>query len=132
MTQKIVLRYVLPIAALLCPTIAHADAAFMTGNMLLENCHKEKLFVLGYMMGVVDKGLLDSDVADWGLEHEPGSIQLKVVGKFVRTNRCVPDRVTSGQMVDVVCKWLDDHPADRHKYGPSLIASAFENAWPCE
>ncbi|MBX4972626.1 hypothetical protein HJB56_26260 [Rhizobium lentis] len=132
MKRPAVLRFVLPLLALFSSTTAHADPAFMTGNKLFEYCQTNRLFVVGYMMGVVDKGLYDSSAADYGLTREPDSRELKVIGTFVRTNRCVPDGATSGQMVDVICKWLNEHPADRHKYGPTLINNAFAEVWPCE
>ncbi len=45
---------------------------------------------------------------------------------------CSPDGVTVGQMVDVVKRYLQNHPQTRHEPAVILIATAAREAFPCE
>ncbi|MGU5731432.1 Rap1a/Tai family immunity protein [Aeromonas jandaei] len=45
---------------------------------------------------------------------------------------CIPDRVNRGQNVDVVTKYLRDHPEDRHQDAHTLTAYALSIAFPCQ
>jgi len=45
---------------------------------------------------------------------------------------CIPPRVTSGQLVDVVIKFLKDNPESRHYAGASEATIALGRAFPCQ
>jgi hypothetical protein len=45
---------------------------------------------------------------------------------------CVPDKVSVGQMGDVVQKYLNDNPAERHKHSTELVSTAMRRAFPCK
>jgi Rap1a immunity proteins len=44
---------------------------------------------------------------------------------------CSPDGMTVGQMVDVVKRYLHNHPQTRHEPAVILIATAAREAFPC-
>ncbi|MFQ1864938.1 Rap1a/Tai family immunity protein [Aeromonas veronii] len=44
---------------------------------------------------------------------------------------CIPNQVTRGQNVDIVTKFLSEHPEDRHKEGHVITAYALSLAFPC-
>jgi Rap1a immunity proteins len=44
---------------------------------------------------------------------------------------CFPDGVTAGQTIDVVRKYLKDHPENRHHSAVSITMRAFLEAFPC-
>jgi hypothetical protein len=44
---------------------------------------------------------------------------------------CAPARSTLGQAMDVVQKFLQDHPERQHEHDLNLIADALKAAWPC-
>jgi len=44
---------------------------------------------------------------------------------------CLPDRVTVGQNLSIVMKYLRDHPKELHKEASYLIIQAFAEAFPC-
>jgi hypothetical protein len=45
---------------------------------------------------------------------------------------CIPPRVTTDQMRDVVLKYLHDEPQDRQLPGGRLTVHALAKAWPCK
>jgi hypothetical protein len=50
---------------------------------------------------------------------------------YVRLTACVPDGVSAGQLVEVVKKWLREHPENWHYGADSLVAAALQEAFPC-
>jgi hypothetical protein len=44
---------------------------------------------------------------------------------------CTPDKVSSGQMQDVVTIWLKENPSQRHFGASGLVLAAITNAFPC-
>lgn len=44
---------------------------------------------------------------------------------------CTPDGVTVGQMRDVLLKYLDTHPAHRHRDYRAITLEALVRAFPC-
>jgi hypothetical protein len=83
----------------------YALAQIISGNKLHEYCQKNdaRQFVFGYVTSVVD------------------------TSKFV----CVPPGVTVGQLADVVCGYLSNHPEKRHLIGASLAFGALNASFPC-
>ena len=45
---------------------------------------------------------------------------------------CAPSGVTSGQLTDIIVKYLRDHPAKRHYEASSLVGLALMEAFPCK
>ena len=44
---------------------------------------------------------------------------------------CVPRGVNGRQLVDIMVKFLDDHPEGLHANAVTLVATAFATAFPC-
>lgn len=89
------------------------DGYYINGNNLHESCVKRDPLAIGYVMGVVDGVRLQ---------------QLEFEGKM---NICLPPGATSGQIRDVVCKFLDRIPAQRHHPAVFSVGSALIEAFPC-
>src|SRR5436190_1415229 len=84
-----------------------AWADFQTGNELLQACEgTDRLLCRGSVMAI-------ADVLDYQMDA------------------CVPIRATVGQLVDVVVKYLREHPKDRHHAAAALIITALPEAFPC-
>ncbi len=86
---------------------------FDSGNFLLSTCQgKDKSYCMGYILGVYDS--------------------LKGPNKgFKEYTFCTSGAVNMGQINDVVKKWLEDNPSQRHLAAHSLIAAALNKAFPC-
>jgi hypothetical protein len=88
----------------------------LDGNDLLRLCTSELpvdvTFCMGYVEGVRD-GLV------WGtIERKPSF--------------GIPAQVKSGQLKDVVVKYLKEHPENRHKEAGFLTIGALKDAFPPE
>jgi hypothetical protein len=97
-----------------------AEAAFVDGNILHEACRMRTAstnydeFVSGYVTGAVDHG------------HA-----IAASNKFAPPY-CLPEKgLKSGQVGDMVCKYLSEHPQNRHRSAGILVEQALRTAWPC-
>lgn len=85
-----------------------------TGNELLSDLQRDDVsyqygYGSGYVAGVIETStLLQGDI-----------------------NICMPANVTIKQGIDVVKKYLQNTPEERHLGGSILIYSALLKAWPC-
>ena len=91
-----------------------ADADYLTGNKLFEECQQNSnLFLsgacLGYIAGVVDALHTSSEFC----VLQNGS------------------RVKLRQLVDVVTDYLHDHPEKRQLPASDLVIAAAKNQFPC-
>ena len=111
------------IAAALVALVVSGSAWGDTGNELYSQCQDgEKTNgaappAWGYCLGYISGTFMATRGANKG------------VG---RVTFCAPSKVTKGQVRDIVVKWLEDNPAQRHYMAPSLIASALSEAYPCK
>jgi hypothetical protein len=126
--KTIILTAGLLISLLLCGT---SKAQLLTGEQLQTKCSTIKRdiedktstwtdgFCLGYISGILDSQSL------WDyLVH---------VGKdYPQTHYCLPDEATNSQVVQVVLKFLNDHPERLHEPANTLILEALHNAFPCK
>jgi hypothetical protein len=85
-------------------------AASATGNALHEWCSNGNPMAIAFVTGAKDMAAL--------VAPEPGYF-------------CIPKGVTNGQIKDVVCKWLEDSPAERHKPAAYLTITALGQTWAC-
>ena len=85
---------------------------YYDGNTLLDLCRRDDNLCIAYVVGATD-GQLSA-----------------VVGTGRTRPYCIPMDSTSGQVKDVVVKFLNDHPEERHLLGSVLIAEALSQAWP--
>ena len=100
-------------AALLLAT-APARANFLDGNDLYEHCQTRSASALNYILGVHDT---QQTVAALGKQE-----------KLV----CPWGRVSSGHVVEAVCKYLQNNPAQRHRSGASIVLKVLGEAFPCK
>ena len=104
-------------------TAGEGRAAYNLGQKLNEYCGAEYGSLewgvcAGYVMGVYDAGkVLDkaTDKRQWS-------------GGWTA---CVPKGVSAGQLMEVVKKWLREHPSEWHLGAGGLVAEAFDEAFPC-
>ena len=85
-------------------------AYFVDGNKLLE-MKNERLAFMMYVVGVLDRD--NGTGATWtGLKY------------------CTPMGVTQGQAADVVLRYLEENPSERHLSAAYLVRAAFLKAYP--
>jgi len=99
------------------PAVADTPDYFSTGNGLLQSCTNESdrfayPLCLGYISGAVQQLQL---------------LQMLQPKQFA----CIPTGVTNGQIVDVVVKYLRDHPENRQWSASFFVTNALVTAWPC-
>jgi len=113
-------------------TSGNARAGFLTGNRLLDICNAQPPdFVspgvcLGYIEGIIDSA---------AVTDKSGREQFRagsMAESFQGYRWCQPANSEMGQAVDVVQKWLKEHPEKRHFSTPSLVAQALADAFPCK
>jgi len=116
------MKYLLTIV-LLCSFSQAAAKGFLSGSEILDRCEaylSETGSVargetcVGYVMGITDA---HGTFTDWG-EMSP--------------LWCTPDNMSTGQMVRVVTKYLQEHPEDLHLQAASLVSIALRKAFPCK
>jgi hypothetical protein len=109
------------LAALLLATslVANADEPFLsyapsfeTGNKLYADCTSNTPFDEGFCLGYI---AATSDVAD----------------ALKKIDVCTPKGATIREVVDVVKKYLTDHPAERHYSAFDTIITSLREVFPC-
>jgi hypothetical protein len=89
----------------------NVNAAFKTGKALYDDCTSDsrpkRTLCRGYVAGISDA------------REELGLI-------------CPAKSVDVRQMIDVVVKYLSDHPEDRHYTASDKVGLALEKAFPCK
>lgn len=106
MRTLIAALFAFPAAALAAPT-------FYSGNDVYRLCQEYPASAAIYAIGV-----LDGDKATRHWARLPKKV-------------CAGSGVSSGQVKDVMCRYLERSPEDRHLAASSLALNAFEIAWPC-
>lgn len=96
------------VAFILLPSVA--GAGFFDGNKMLENCHEDGFISVGFAAGVLDALQVDNQT-EWQV--------------------CPHQGVTARQARDVMCKYIEDNPASRHRSAGVLAWEGFHYAWPC-
>lgn len=102
------IKAVVPALLIVTAITRPASAAFWQGNDLVEACQNDKQFALGYTTALSD-----------------------VMGGRDEISACVPAEATAGQIRNVVCKFLTDHPEKLHETAHRLGATALIEAFPC-
>jgi len=117
------------------PTAAIAEKGGISGNVMLETCQNIRDLCSIYSMGWRNsqkativraaelKGISIVDGADASADAIRAEFKLYWV--------CIPQKVTNGQMGDVLIKYLQDHPEKRHNDVGVLAWRAFRKAFPC-
>ena len=99
--------------------VAHsASAAYFNGSLLNKYCSSESKYeqgmCLGYVVGVVDSFNTTN----------PLQTSKRII--------CIPPAVTSGQLVLVLKKSMQEHPETLHLPASAHTLSALTAAFPCE
>jgi hypothetical protein len=117
--RGLILGLAVGLAALL--TAGEGRADYLNGQKLYDSCKDEDLalYCIGYIVGVYDAGIgigIGTDKRQW----------------YDTWAACVPEgRVSAGQLVEVVKKWMREHPANWHFGAASLVAEALRDSFPC-
>ncbi len=104
----------LGLAILVTPHAAYATA--FTGNMLLRDCgtvptqDATATYALGNCTGYI-----------WGVADVLEASKLY----------CPTEDSTNGEIVDIVTKYLTDHPETRDRYALRSVMAALSTAFPC-
>jgi hypothetical protein len=61
-----------------------------------------------------------------------GEAERKVPAGIYTLHNCIPPEATWQQTVDVVKRYLDQHPEQRHYAAVNLVAMALAEAYPCK
>ncbi|MFL5007489.1 MAG: Rap1a/Tai family immunity protein [Microvirga sp.] len=106
--------------AVLIPLQAGAagpDSFFVSGNELHSMCSEA---------ASTNRGVADRTV---GLGYVAGVFDYykMIGGKTV----CLPEHATAGQVRDVVCRYVREHPEERHETAAWSVRTALEEAFPC-
>jgi hypothetical protein len=97
--------------------VAYA-APLETGNDILRDCSRtnKKINYFAHCAGFI-RGLADG-IMFWE-EYHPETVVA-----------CIPPRADTGQLSDIVLRWLADNPKMRHLGSSVVVALALHEAWP--
>jgi Rap1a immunity proteins len=103
------------VGAVLAALASPADAGFVDGNKLHQDCSG--------MLTMLDSscGAYVGAIAD-----------VLATAPVARHRACLPNGAKLSQAVDVVKQWLTENPQSRHLPGPEVVAIALERAFPCK
>jgi hypothetical protein len=112
------LRVTVLAAGLLWPASGFAEEfpSFVSGNRLLEVCDPvQSPSCYAYVEGATD-----------AFQFTFSALHVQQHALF-----CLPQGVTSRQLVDIATNYLRDHPERRHTVASGNVALALANAFPC-
>ena len=114
-------RWIIGLLALLAVTSAYADTITRSGESLLRQCSA----AVRWMDGA-------RDVNGEDLAYCGGYVQgFRDAVDMTAPAFCIPNQATSGQLIRVLVKYLQDHPKDLHLDEADLIKVAFMDAYRC-
>ena len=93
----------------------------ITGNEFKHMCDSNSEWCAGYV-----NGLLEGIQMGWSIAILESNNKNAAQYDF-----CIPDIATQGQLVDVVKKYLDDHPEELHEDHRVLIGWSARDTFPC-
>ena len=103
-------------------TAGEGRADLYSGQDLNEACNAGDTFSTGECVGYI------GGVYDAGKVLDRGTKKRQWNGGWTA---CVPEGVKAGQLMEVVKKWLREHPSEWHLGAGGLVAAAFDEAFPC-
>ena len=114
------------LAALMVLVVGVATAAD-TAAQLLENCKdalaNNETAGAGVCLGFVG--------GTWEAANMVNAIRRFDPNCFELPSYCIPNGVTLGQMVQVVVKYIKQHPENLHNKASIVSLNAMRTAWPC-
>lgn len=120
-------------------SVAKADDAVGTGNELVKSCNQANadqsnslwMYCIGYVSGM-HEGLNVGFYLALNSAMPNSSDNARDAARDKILSYCIPNGVTREQKGLVVAKYLRDHPEKLNVDEVSLVAYAFEAAWPCD
>ncbi|MGR9413677.1 Rap1a/Tai family immunity protein [Rhizobium leguminosarum] len=127
------MRAILAAAVLLAASSAQAE--FYDGNKIYPLCEGNKSLIGTYIAGWLDKRGSDYNsfmTAESVLSDSAKRQAFNGVLHEIDANICIPPgQISLGQMVDVLCKHLTEHPETRHLGMSQQLVTSLSGAWPC-
>lgn len=105
------IKAVIPALLLVTTAIGPASAdSFISGKDMDRSCRRDNnSFAIGYAVGIAD-------------------VLLVTHAETI----CIPANSDSGQIVEVVCKYVVENPKERHRNARVLVVNALREAFPCK
>ena len=121
---------ILAAALVLMSSGAWAGHAFETGESLLNECRQsDGAHCIAYIFGVVDT--MAVNVHDPSVKIDPKRRDIPIARYSHSYWACPPERVTGGQLRDIVVRFLQDNPGEWRRTAARLVARALSEAFPC-
>ena len=95
------------------------------GDMLYAHCLSSDLYARGICLGYVE------GVADAGEQEVLAGASVSGGSTLGIWRWCIPTGTASGQVRDIVVKFLRENPVQRHLAAAGVVASALQHTWPC-
>lgn len=121
------------VMAVLVPLPAAAD--FYTGKEIKKFCATKSPIMLGYLAGWTDKWERDTNMLAEGYEREKTPQGKRAaLSQLQRTTEgiCIPYGASLGQMLDILCKYVEANPGKAKLGATELLAQSVSEAWQCE
>lgn len=128
-------RIIICAAVLMAVATAPARAVTRSGNDILVDCKnlidsetserlsKEKVLGVGYCIGLIDGFVTFNYVYEVVLQSEE---------KGGMAQMCLPDRVSTRQLAEVIVTYLEQSPDRLQESGQALAAQALVARYPCD
>jgi hypothetical protein len=119
--------------AVLVPLPAAAD--FYTGKEIKKFCATKSPIMLGYLAGWTDKWERDTNMLAAGYDAQKTAVGKRIILPQLQKATegiCVPYGASLGQMFDILCKYVADHPDKLELGSTALIAASVGDAWQCD
>lgn len=110
------------LAILTAGTVLASAQGIRSGNDLKELC------------GIAARGPRGNDLEPVKASFCQGFVTtFMLVGRHLEApvHFCIPKGVTLGQAIDVLLKYLNDHPSELHQPAELLTILAYREAWRC-
>jgi Rap1a immunity proteins len=113
-----------------------------SGDELARLCQTNRVLIVGYVAGVLDKASVDTDILfhfyfdtyEGGktAERIESENRALVASSAAIDGYCIPEETTAEQKADVFCRYLLSYPDQRDKNAAELLGTAAKYAWPCK
>lgn len=124
-------------------SVTSAQASFYDGNELHKACQQKQIgFILGFVAGSYDKSASDvNEITGLFFDNLDPSQSKEATAKATASfsshvlavqSYCVAKNVQLGQLKDVYCNFLRNHPEKRHLKATVLLDTALAEGFPCQ
>ena len=112
-----------------------ASADFYTGREIKKFCDNKSPIMLGYLAGWTDKWNRDTNMlADAYTAQKVPAARRIILPQLQKATEgiCVPYGANLGEMLKLLCTYIDKHPDKISLAASDLIATSVGGAWTCE